>query len=89
MDRLLDEVHAAEQALAQLQLRRAADVAARWEQYRDGYERLLQPDAEAAPSVPEDDVRRQIWNPAKPIATGVTALEPVGAAGTTEDEERP
>jgi serine/threonine protein phosphatase PrpC len=90
MDRVLDEVRSAEHALAQLQLRRTADVAARWERYRDGYERLLQPGAEAAPEVPEDDVRRQIWNPAKPIATGTTAPEPVDASGATatDEEER-
>jgi hypothetical protein len=87
MDRLLDEVHAAEQAVAQLQLRRANDVASRWNHYRDGYERLLHPGAEAAPDVPEEGFRRQIWNPAKPIATGTTAA-PEAPSATDEEERR-
>jgi serine/threonine protein phosphatase PrpC len=84
MDRLLDEVHAAEQALAQLQLRRANDTASRWNEYKDGYERLLRPEAEAVPEAPEEGFRRQIWNPPKPIATGAVAAP----AATTDEEER-
>jgi hypothetical protein len=73
MDRLLDEVRAAEQTLARLQLRRAEDLASRWEHYREAYERLLGPEVEGGSEVPEDAVPRQIWHPAKPIATGAVA----------------
>jgi serine/threonine protein phosphatase PrpC len=89
MDRLLDEVHAAEQALAQLQLRRANDTATRWQRYRDGYERLLGPDAEAPHEAPEEGFRRQIWNPPKPIATGATTASAPDAGAVSDEEERP
>jgi hypothetical protein len=67
-----------------LQLRRANDTASRWNEYKDGYERLLRPEAEAVPEAPEEGFRRQIWNPPKPIATGAVAAP----AATTDEEER-
>lgn len=86
MDALTDEVQRAEQALADLQHRRAADVAARWSRYRDGYERLLRHEADPASPTPDEQPRRRIWNPPKPIATGPVATEG-GTAAATEDEQ--
>jgi serine/threonine protein phosphatase PrpC len=93
MDDLVEEVHRAEQALADLQHRRTADTAQRWARYRPAYERLLQRDAEPAEETPEDGSRRQIWNPPKPIATGVATADDTAtggaAAASTEGEDAP
>jgi serine/threonine protein phosphatase PrpC len=82
MDALVDQVAQAEEALAILRDRRAADTVARWDRYRDGYEGTLrhggEPDADAVDEAP----RRDVWNPPKRITTEQV---PVGDA----QESRP
>ncbi len=70
MDALSDQVAQAEQALVALQARRAADVAERWQRYREQYELLLHSAAVPQDEPVEEAPRQQVWNPPKPIATG-------------------
>jgi serine/threonine protein phosphatase PrpC len=88
MDALVDEIGRAEEALARLHRRRTEDTAARWGSYRQGYELLLQQGDEPDVDVVEETPQRHIWNPPKPIATGVAVADLVGDAGTTEGADR-
>jgi serine/threonine protein phosphatase PrpC len=77
LDRLADAVREAQQDLADLQAQYVAAQAAQWQHYRQGYEQLLQDDLDAAVGLTDESSSRQIWNPAKPIATGSVAAPDV------------
>lgn len=87
IDALAEEVARAEAALTELQRRRSDDTARRWQRYRVGYDQALQrsDDGDAEPI--DDTPQRQIWNPAKPIATGaIASVDDRAADGATEDD---
>lgn len=86
LDALLDEVSAAEAALARLQDRRTADLAERWDRYRSGYEALLHQGDELEADLVNDAPQRHIWNPPKPIATGPASVGADAGAATIEGE---
>jgi serine/threonine protein phosphatase PrpC len=73
LDRSLDELERAEQALVELRQRRAADISARWHRYSAGYERFLQAGLEPEGEPEEDRPERRIWNPPRRISTGPSA----------------
>jgi hypothetical protein len=87
LDRSLEQVERAEQALAELQQQRAADVSARWHRYSTGYERFLQDGPEPEGEVEEDRPERRIWNPPRRISTGPsTVTARTGAASAAEED---
>jgi hypothetical protein len=81
LDQLADAVRGAQQDLADLQTQYVAAQAEQWDRYRQGYEQLLQDDPDAAVGPTDETSSRQIWNPAKRIATGSVAALPA-----TDDE---
>lgn len=70
MNVLREEVSRAEQEVATLQQQRTTDVANRWQQYRAGYEQLLQSGTGPAENAAEELPQRRIWNPVKRISVG-------------------
>jgi len=87
MDELLDEVTRAEQRLVEAQLRRDSDTAARWRRYKSGYEQYLREGTDSESEIADDVPQRRIWNPAKPIATGVATASGETATPADAPEE--
>jgi serine/threonine protein phosphatase PrpC len=80
LDAMADEVRRAQRDLVDLQARYVAAQAEQWHRYRGGYEQLLQEDPDASIEPVDETPTRQIWKPAKRIATGhVAAAGPAGA----------
>ncbi|PYY36573.1 MULTISPECIES: PP2C family serine/threonine-protein phosphatase [unclassified Curtobacterium] len=86
LDAMADEIHRAQQDLTDLQARYVAAQAEQWQRYRAGYEQLLQDDPDASVDSAEETPSRQIWKPAKRIATGhvATAADTDSAPDTGE-----
>lgn len=82
LDAVAEEVRRAQQDLVDLQARSVAAQAEQWDRYRVGYEQLLHDDADASVDPVDETPSRQIWKPAKRIATGH-----VGAAPADEDTD--
>ena len=89
LDRSLEQLERAEQAVAELQQQRAADIAARWRRYSEGYERFLQDGAEPEGEVEEDRPERRIWNPPRPISTGPSTSLGRAAAESADEADAP
>jgi serine/threonine protein phosphatase PrpC len=93
LDRTLEQLEQAEQAVVELQARRAQEISARWQHYSAGYERLLTDVAEPERQVEEVRQERHIWNPPRRISTGASAVpaapaETVAAPDAAPDEDR-
>jgi hypothetical protein len=69
LDRSLDDLERAEQAVIVRRQQHEADVAAGWHRYSTGYEQLLSPDAESD-DLEDARLESSIWNPPRRISTG-------------------
>jgi len=85
LDESLDELERARQALADLESRRANDLAARWRRYSPGYELYLQPEGESDGETVDERPERRIWNPPKPISTGAINTGAISTGAITPE----
>jgi serine/threonine protein phosphatase PrpC len=78
LDRSLDDLERAEQALIERRQQHEADVATRWHRYSEGYELLLNRDAESDDELEDARLEPSIWNPPRRISTGAEHITDYG-----------